>query len=122
MGNTAEDISVYRKIFIALLVLTGLTVLASQIDVGPFNIVIALGIAIIKASLVVLFFMHAKNSPVLMRLFITGGFLWLLILFGFTYCDYLTRDWIEVHDQKTSWITKDAHTYKAPSSNEPVSH
>jgi len=119
MTNASSGISVYLKIFIALLILTGLTVLAAQIDVGPFNVAIALGIAIVKASLVVLFFMHAKNSPVLTRLFIAGGFLWLFVLFGFTYCDYLTRDWVQAHD-KTSWITKDAELYKAL--DNPASH
>jgi cytochrome c oxidase subunit IV len=83
--------SVYIVIIITLLSLTALTVVAAYVDLGPFNIVVALVIATVKASLVVLFFMHAKYSPKRTKLVIMAGIFWLLILLFMTLSDYFTR-------------------------------
>jgi cytochrome c oxidase subunit IV len=83
--------SVYIVIIITLLCLTALTVVAAYADLGPFNIVVALVIATVKASLVVLFFMHAKYSPKRTKLVIMAGIFWLLILLFMTLSDYFTR-------------------------------
>ena len=81
-------------IWIALLVGTGLTVGAAFIDLGPFNIVVALAIATVKATLVVLFFMHVKGaSEKLTGAIVVSGFFFLAILISLSLADYLTRSW-----------------------------
>jgi cytochrome c oxidase subunit 4 len=83
----------YYLIFAALLLLTYLTVQISVLDLGPLNTVAALGIASLKATLVVLFFMHVKYSTRLTRLAVIAGLYWLMILLALTLSDYLTRPW-----------------------------
>jgi cytochrome c oxidase subunit IV len=85
--------SVYYSIFGALLLLTGITVAVAFVNLGRFNFPVALSIAILKATLVVLFFMHAKYSSRLTKLVIGGAFFFLLTLFGLTMTDYLSRGW-----------------------------
>jgi cytochrome c oxidase subunit IV len=85
---------IYFIIFAALLVGTAVTVQAAFVDLGPLNTVVALAIAVVKATLVVLFFMHVKYSSRLTKLVVAGGLVWLVILFGLTMEDYLSRKWI----------------------------
>jgi cytochrome c oxidase subunit 4 len=82
---------VYFAVAAALIVLLVLTYAAAQIDLGPFNIVVALAIAIVKAGLVVTFFMEAKWSSRLTWLFAGAGLLWLALLIGGVLEDVLTR-------------------------------
>ena len=82
---------IYAVIFLALMMGTFLTVLAAGRDFGRMNIVIALGIATIKATLVILFFMHGKYSSRRTKLVIVSGFFWLAIMLGLTIADYSTR-------------------------------
>ena len=82
---------VYAAVLAALLVGTVLTVQAAKVDLGRLNIVVALGIATIKMSLVILFFMHGKYSPKRTQLVIISGFFWLAIMLGLTLTDYTTR-------------------------------
>jgi cytochrome c oxidase subunit 4 len=82
---------IYAVIFLALMVGTFLTVFAAERDFGRMNIVIALGIATIKATLVILFFMHGKYSSRRTKLVIVSGFFWLAIMLGLTIADYSTR-------------------------------
>ncbi len=84
---------VYVAILFALLIGTGLTVWASFIDLGPWNPVIALGIATTKAMLVVLFFMHVKYSTKLTKLTIFAGVFMFLVLISMTLADYISRAW-----------------------------
>ncbi|MEX2260805.1 MAG: cytochrome C oxidase subunit IV family protein [Bryobacteraceae bacterium] len=84
----------YYMIFGALIALTLVTVGASFIDLGPFNNVVALTIAVVKALLVVLFFMHVRYSTRLTKLVVASGFLWLGILIFITLTDYLSRGWL----------------------------
>ena len=86
--------AVYVGVFLALMVLTGLTVFASTVDLGIWNTPVALLIAITKAVLVVLFFMHVKYSTRLTWVVVIGSFLWLGVLFVLTFSDYLTRGWL----------------------------
>lgn len=81
----------YWLTYLALLVLLGLTIVAALVDLGPFNVVVSLLIASMKAALVILFFMHVRFSPKLTRLFAVGGFFWLLILFALLFADYVSR-------------------------------
>jgi len=87
---------VYYFIFIALLILTGTTVWVAFIDLGVMNNVVALGIATLKAMLVVLYFMHVRYSSKLTWVYLAAGFLFLVILLSFTMSDFLTRHLLAV--------------------------
>ena len=82
---------IYAAVFATLMVGTGTTVWAAFQNFGPFNIVIALGIATLKATLVVLFFMHARYSPRRTQLVIVCAVFWLAIMLALTLSDYNTR-------------------------------
>ncbi len=86
--------NLYFLIFGALMVLTAITVFVAFIDLGPLNDVVALVIAVTKATLVILFFMHVRYSSRLTWLVVIGGFFWLAIMFVLTGSDYLTRGWV----------------------------
>ena len=86
-------ISTYLLVFILLMIGTGLTTWIAYIDLGPFNTVVALVIAFIKMSLVVLFFMHVKYATGLNRIVIVAGFFWLAIMITLTSADEFTRHW-----------------------------
>lgn len=81
----------YAVILITLLICTLLTVLAATKDLGRMNIVVALAIATFKASLVILFFMHARYIKGRTQLVIVAGFFWLAIMLSLTLSDYTTR-------------------------------
>lgn len=83
----------YYVIFGILMLCTYLTVQIAFFDLGPFNIVAALTIAVFKATLVVLFFMHVKYSTHLTWAVVAGSIFWLGILLALTMTDYLTRAW-----------------------------
>jgi len=82
---------IYGAVLAALLFGTWGTVQAAKIDLGRWNIVLALAIAVTKMTLVILFFMHAKYSPGRTKLVIASGFFWLAILLALTLADYTTR-------------------------------
>ncbi|HZR26404.1 MAG TPA: cytochrome C oxidase subunit IV family protein [Vicinamibacterales bacterium] len=82
----------YYVIYLVLMVCTALTVWVAYLDLGPLNTVAALAIAIFKAVLVILFFMHVKYSSRLTWAVIAGGVFWFLILLTII-GDYLTRAW-----------------------------
>ena len=86
----------YFGIFGALLVLTFATVGVAKIDLGEWNVVVALTVAVTKAMLVILYFMHIKYSKRLTQVVVAAGFLWLLLLLGLTLSDYLTRGWFNL--------------------------
>ena len=84
---------IYYTIFSALMVLTLVTVWVSSFDLGSLNTVVALAIAGVKATLVVLFFMHVKYGTRLTKLAIVAALYWFGILLALTLSDYLTRSW-----------------------------
>jgi cytochrome c oxidase subunit 4 len=84
---------IYIVIGGSLLVLTGLTVFASFLELGIFNPIVALAIACIKAVLVVLFFMHVKYSSKLTKLTVFCGLFTFMALIGMTLMDYFSRAW-----------------------------
>jgi len=86
-------ISLYVGIWIALMICTGLTVFAASVDLGIFNIVVALLIATLKGTLVVLFFMHLRYSTKLTMVTVVAALFWLFIMFSLTLTDYMTRHW-----------------------------
>lgn len=81
----------YLGVFLALMVLTLVTVAASRLDLGPLNTPVALGIAVGKALLVILFFMHVKYSSRLIWLVVAAAFFWLFHLVAGTTADYASR-------------------------------
>jgi len=87
---------IYLGVFFALLVLTGTTVAVAFVDLGLLNNVVALGIAVIKATLVILFFMHVRYATRLTSLVVASGIFWLVIMVGLTFVDYATRGWLGV--------------------------
>ena len=84
---------IYIIVGTTLLIFTGLTVWASYLELGVFNPIVALLIACIKATIVVLFFMHVKYSSKLTKLTVAGGLFTFLVLVGMTLADYFTRAW-----------------------------
>jgi cytochrome c oxidase subunit 4 len=82
---------IYLVIFSSLMIGTALTLWAAFQNFGAFNIVIALGIATIKATLVVLYFMHARYSPKRTHLVIICAVFWLAIMLALTLTDYQER-------------------------------
>ena len=95
-AHTVVSVRTYVTIYLLLMTFTGLTVLAGYQDFGFANTVIALSIAVTKASLVILFFMGVRHNTPLTKVTVIAGFFWLFILFGLGMSDYLTRPWIGV--------------------------
>lgn len=81
----------YFLIFGALIVLTVVTYLVALVDWGSMNDVVALAVAVTKAVLVVLFFMHVRYSSRLTKIVVIAGFFWLAIMIVLTLSDYFTR-------------------------------
>ena len=91
MAGHISPKSTYYAVFAALMVGTAITVAVAFVNLGSFNFPVAIGIAITKATLVILFFMHAKYSSKLTKLFVGTAFFFLLILLTLTMTDYLSR-------------------------------
>src|SRR5260370_27715430 len=90
---------VYFGIFSALIVLTVLTVAVARINLQQYNTIVALTIAVVKATLVILYFMHVRYSSRLTWVFVSAGIFWLGIMIALTLSDYLTRGWIPFFPQ-----------------------
>ena len=84
----------YFLTWIALLALTLLTTLLAYLRMGPWNMVIAIAIAAVQASLIAGFFMQALYESVLVRVVTAGGVIWFLIMATLTLTDYITRGWL----------------------------
>ena len=97
MSEHIVPVRIYITIFVVLLVGTALTVGAAFDDFPwPLNTIVAMTIAIIKATFVVLYFMHVRYSTRLIWVILAAALFWMAILFAFTFSDYLTRDWISI--------------------------
>ena len=97
MSAHAGSLRPYLAVFAALMVLTAVTVWVAFHDFGVLNTPIALTIATVKATLVILIFMHVRQSSRLTWLFVAAGFFWLVILLAFTLADYGTRGWLRIY-------------------------
>ncbi|HEU5401999.1 MAG TPA: cytochrome C oxidase subunit IV family protein [Terriglobales bacterium] len=84
---------IYVGVFLALVVFTVTTYSVAMVDLGPFNALVAIVIAMIKSMLVILFFMHVKYSPKMTKVTIFAGFCFLLILLSLSMTDYISRPW-----------------------------
>jgi cytochrome c oxidase subunit 4 len=82
---------IYYRVATALFVLFVMTVAVAYVDLGDWNIYIAMTIAVIKATLVLLYFMHVRYQTKVTWIFASAGFVWLIILFALTLADYTTR-------------------------------
>ena len=90
----SSPLKLYFGVWATLLIFTFVTYKAAFIELGRFNAAVALGIAVIKASLVVLFFMHAWHaSEKLTKLVVIAAIFFLFLLLGLTMTDYISRPW-----------------------------
>ena len=94
MTHQVLPVRLYVLIWAILVALTFTTAYVAFFDMGPFNIVVALTIAVIKMLLVIIWFMHVKQADSLTKLFVVAGFFWMAILIFVTLTDYHTRDWL----------------------------
>lgn len=93
-SHPSVPLGIYFAVFAALLVFTAITVAVAYIDLGMFNIYIALTIAAIKALLVLLYFMHLRYTSKLTWAFAATGFVWLIFMIGLTMSDIISRQWL----------------------------
>jgi cytochrome c oxidase subunit 4 len=96
MSQHVVGLRLNATIYVVLLGLLALTIGAAYIDLGRWNVLVALMIAAIKATLIVLFFMHVKYSHRLTWVFSIAGLLWFAILVVLTFTDYDTRGWLDI--------------------------
>jgi len=98
-GHAHPTLKVYFAVFAALMIFTALTVWAAFEHLGIWNTPVALAIAVTKATLVVLFFMHLRYSPRLTAVVLSSSLVWLVILFVITLSDYLSRPWLPIYNR-----------------------
>jgi cytochrome c oxidase subunit 4 len=94
MNHQVVSVKVYAAVFGALLALTITTVTLSKLDLGEYNFIAAMTIAVIKATLVVMFFMDVRHASSMTKLFVGAGLFWLAIMLVFLLSDYLSRGWL----------------------------
>ena len=94
MSGHISPVRTYVLIFAMLMVFTAITVAVAFTNLGPFNFPVAISIAIVKATLVILFFMHVKYSTRLTWAVVAGSVFWLGILLALLMSDYITRRWL----------------------------
>jgi cytochrome c oxidase subunit 4 len=93
MSEHIVPVKTYVLVFLALLAGTALTAAIAFVDLGPFNGIVALTIAMIKAVLVLLFFMHVKYSSKMTKVTIVSAAFFLMILLALSMTDYISRPW-----------------------------
>ena len=111
MSGHIVPLRIYVLIFLALIVLTGVTTWVAFVDLGPWNTIVALAIAVTKMTLVILYFMHLRYGHGLTRLVVLASFMFLAILIGLTMADSLTRSWTPSPD---SWGSSSASSPSSP--------
>jgi len=94
-AHHVPSLKLYFVVFGILMVGTALTVAVAFFDLGPLNNVVMLTIAIVKATFVVLYFMHVRWGSRLTWVVAGSGLFWLLIMFSFTLSDYMSRGWLQ---------------------------
>ena len=94
MSEIVVPKKIYIAVWLALLVLLGLTVAVAYVHLGRLNVVAAMAIAFLKASVIILYFMHVRYASRLTWLFVGAGFFWLALLFVLTFGDYFTREFM----------------------------
>ena len=92
--HSVPSVRTYVTVWAILTVMTFVTYYVAQIDLGGWNIVVALLIAFFKMMLVILFFMNVKAENPLTKLFVGAGVFWMVLLLGQTLIDYISRTWM----------------------------
>ena len=103
-------VKIYLAVGIALMILTAITVSASFIDFGPYNVTIALAIASVKALLVAFFFMHLFWDSKLYLIVFSASLVFLTIFLTFTMFDTTTRG--AIYEEKAKPIESQSPMYK----------
>lgn len=96
MSEHIEPKKTYLYVFAALIALTFVTTGIAYVDLGPFSVVVAMTIAVVKMLLVALFFMHLRYGTNVMKVVVAAGLIWLGILLTLTMSDYISRGWLPV--------------------------
>jgi len=86
--NHIVNYSTYIFVWLTLVTLTSLTVTVASLDLGFLSVLVALGIASLKALLVLLVFMHLRFDDRMFRIFVLISFITLLIFLVLTFFDY----------------------------------
>lgn len=94
MSQPAVTPKKYLLVFVGLLAIVAATTLVGRFDLGPLNTPLAILFAVMKASLIVAFFMQAKFESKVIHIIIAGGVIWVLIMMSNTLGDYMTRGWL----------------------------
>jgi cytochrome c oxidase subunit 4 len=89
-------VKTYLAVYVALLVLLVATVGAAYINIEPFNFALTMVIAVAKAVLILLIFMHVRYGERLVWVFSSAAFLWLVLLIALSLSDYFTRGWLHI--------------------------
>jgi cytochrome c oxidase subunit 4 len=105
MSDHIVSPKLYVGIFLSLMVLTAVTVAVTYVNLGTFNLAVAMAVAITKASLVILFFMHVKYSPKVIKVTVGMSFFFLLIMMMMIMSDYLTRGYMGMPPYPTAVST-----------------
>lgn len=92
--HSVPSVRTYVIIWAILTTMTFVTYYVAQIELGAWNIVVALVIAFFKMMLVILFFMNVKAESPLTKLFAGAGFFWMILLLGQFFVDYMSRGWM----------------------------
>ncbi len=100
MSEHIVEKKTYYGVFASLMILLAATVTIAYIHLGKLNIIAALTIAFIKATLIILYFMHVRYSSRVLWIFVGAGFFWLGILFALSFADFVTRGWLPL---PTGW-------------------
>lgn len=115
MAEHVAPKKIYFTVFAGLLCLTALTTGVAYIDLGPWNVVVALAIAICKASLVAIFFMHLRWSASMMRVVAFAAIFWLSILLTLTLTDVTSRSWLgPLHGWQASASVSQTSLHRTP--------
>ena len=91
MSENTVSTKTYVRVWVSLLILLGVTVGAAYVHLGWFNIAAAVTVAVLKAVIIILYFMHVRHSPKVVWIFVGAGFFWLGIIFVGTLTEYFTR-------------------------------
>jgi cytochrome c oxidase subunit IV len=92
--HSVPSVRTYVLVWLTLTIMTGVTFYVSKIEMGEWNIVVALLIAFFKMMLVILIFMNVKSESPLTKLFVGAGFFWMVLLLGQVAIDYISRNWM----------------------------
>jgi cytochrome c oxidase subunit IV len=114
MSDVHLSLKSYFGIYALLLVGLAVTVAVAYVPLGEANVFVAMLIAIAKATLVVLYFMHVATSPRLNRIVIGAALVWLSILLVVILSDYLTRDWIPTRAPAHLALEPDDESFQPP--------